>query len=470
MFQIPSLLNQSGGDLLTRTAGSHASNNLTTQGLTSAGTFSFGFRGPSLSATSRSVMNVESSASQQHSSPAMPLFSTNGGQMPRGGIEEEQGARDLADTNGRPLTIHTRGGLFKNLNSPERKGALKRRSSHAVSSLKQVLGGSMRRLSNRETSDLLKDYMEEEMFGEFTLPRNSYSNAFVAIVSTWQRQESLPLRERWGVIRFCAREGLFLWAIFLLIFNMSIQLVLLFNVKRFITRPSTRKVIDRYDLFEHELLAVGGSMLDLSAKTKKLICEKTVLSSPHFTMCLLVIWTMFLLKDLNDTWSIVYRLFQIPKTNQAVEIQKGKLIGCNQSMRWTVFFFIYFPKFIIAIVLWSIGMTFLSTSDGFPDLVTNVLALGCVLELDELLHAALLTDVEKFNITKFTLSEPLNHDAAMVSIGGASVFYLLGSLIFVYFYVFYYELISLTPDFFDGRVARDCEVYLSTIEQLVGKF
>eukprot|EP00397_Hematodinium_sp_SG-2012_P039086 GEMP01042617.1.p1 GENE.GEMP01042617.1~~GEMP01042617.1.p1 ORF type:complete len:247 (+),score=37.80 GEMP01042617.1:618-1358(+) len=240
------------------------------------------------------------------------------------------------------------------------------------------------------------------------------------------------------------------------------------TVSYYITTPLSKELLDAYEEVQDSVIKLHGYK-HLQRAMKHMLCEDLVFSNPEFLAVVLLIWTMFIVRDVKDTILPVRRIFLSPTTTYPVGIIGGRLEGASMSVKWSIMLLIYLPKLIISFFLWYIGVLFLSTSEGFTDMVINAVALNMVLDLDELLHDALLTDAEKFHISCCALKEPLSMDAGKVVLPWNSVILLSLSVFVVYTYIFHVQQLIPTS-FFDGAAQKECSDFLWDVQQRLGNF
>merc|ERR1712217_96665 len=94
--------------------------------------------------------------------------------------------------------------------------------------------------------------------------------------------------------------------------------------------------------------------------------------------------------------------------NEENEYDSDKLliVGLTPFVRILVFVFILIPKFFIGFVLMMIGMTWLSATESFSELMLNSLALEFVIRIDDHLFKALLPDRYREDMLKVMLRIP----------------------------------------------------------------
>eukprot|EP00397_Hematodinium_sp_SG-2012_P046144 GEMP01052038.1.p1 GENE.GEMP01052038.1~~GEMP01052038.1.p1 ORF type:complete len:338 (+),score=49.12 GEMP01052038.1:114-1127(+) len=286
------------------------------------------------------------------------------------------------------------------------------------------------KMSRGSVESRFRDLMQDEL-EEFELPANSYSNALVCLIYSVKFHQSLP-------------------------------------VSYYITTPLSKELLDAYEEVQDSVIKLHGYK-HLQRAMKHMLCEDLVFSNPEFLAVVLLIWTMFIVRDVKDTILPVRRIFLSPTTTYPVGIIGGRLEGASMSVKWSIMLLIYLPKLIISFFLWYIGVLFLSTSEGFTDMVINAVALNMVLDLDELLHDALLTDAEKFHISCCALKEPLSMDAGKVVLPWNSVILLSLSVFVVYTYIFHVQQLIPTS-FFDGAAQKECSDFLWDVQQRLGNF
>merc|ERR1719401_2880047 len=158
--------------------------------------------------------------------------------------------------------------------------------------------------------------------------------------------------------------------------------------------------------------------------------------------------------------------------NEENEYDSDKLliVGLTPFVRILVFVFILIPKFFIGFFLMMLGMTWLSATESFSELMLNSLALEFVIRIDDHLFKALLPetyrqDMQKamLNIPKFrkTLQEEISSETEQWR---TSTFYFVFFMSFTFLYLKYLQrlpIMGVLP-FFRNDIHHACEPFLQS--------
>jgi len=230
-----------------------------------------------------------------------------------------------------------------------------------------------------------------------------YSASMGVLISVFNPQNKNPLMKKIpGVVSTYIQ----------LIFNIFLQFILLYYIKFYICAPAVRNTRVLYQEFTEQIYP--QNVLDLSQwnkwdmKKRIKLCQ-IPLSEPEFFFCLLLVWTFFVLKEVQETRTMLSRIYHLALPQQRrlwVAISDDNpysIEAMSRALKWVIVSTIYIPKLCIALLLWWLGARWLTGTPNFENLVLNAVALGFILELDELIHDAMLTDPQKVDLSRWSL-------------------------------------------------------------------
>mmetsp|Transcript_50771 Transcript_50771/g.127992 ORF Transcript_50771/g.127992 Transcript_50771/m.127992 type:complete len:387 (+) Transcript_50771:83-1243(+) len=184
-----------------------------------------------------------------------------------------------------------------------------------------------------------------------------------------------------------------------LVFNYCLQLSLLVWSHAAVVAPAVRNVQQLYKEYHAECFDTDGTFNEAkweewdSSKQDEL-CG-TVLSSFWFLYLILCLWWMTMLNEFRKTDRIWRKFHAMPATRdyeRQIEwdedgTQRVKRIVCE--IRWFLYIVLILPKHVISVGLLILGTWWLVATDSFGDLILNALALGFVIDIDELIFEAM---------------------------------------------------------------------------------
>jgi len=115
-----------------------------------------------------------------------------------------------------------------------------------------------------------------------------------------------------------------------------------------------------------------------------------------FLVLLVFIWGMLMTAELRACYNLAYVVWLIPSTSNTDEqfssVEDGKMVVNKLPIGHKIYSLlcICLPRFLIAFVVVYVGARFLSATNDLQDLVLNCTALGFLIEIDSMIHAAFL--------------------------------------------------------------------------------
>ncbi|CAE7254698.1 unnamed protein product [Symbiodinium natans] len=183
----------------------------------------------------------------------------------------------------------------------------------------------------------------------------------------------------------------------------------------------------------------------LPLETKVEVCS-VPLSQPHFTYCILLIWTMTCFAEIRATMRLFYfALVSIDTVDRVkdciVEREEGHkaIVGVTQGVRYFMGITCFFPRIASTLFLNYLGCRWLVSTASLQDLFLNSLALEFMLLLPELIYRTFATDrawklTETIMIGGNSLQLPKEGTGLMVSL-----FWVVLAIVWVYVYMVYIQ-------------------------------
>eukprot|EP00927_Polykrikos_kofoidii_P067840 TRINITY_DN63275_c0_g1_i1.p1 TRINITY_DN63275_c0_g1~~TRINITY_DN63275_c0_g1_i1.p1 ORF type:complete len:1051 (-),score=140.73 TRINITY_DN63275_c0_g1_i1:165-3317(-) len=109
------------------------------------------------------------------------------------------------------------------------------------------------------------------------------------------------------------------------------------------------------------------------------------------------LWTCYTMQEFRIIMEQVNAIFLLPQSNRGeteigvTDDEKLEVVGISRKARWCLLLLVQLPRFfILACLAWT-GILYLSLTVNLSDLVLNAMALGFVLDVDELLFSLFAT-------------------------------------------------------------------------------
>merc|ERR1712039_394118 len=127
--------------------------------------------------------------------------------------------------------------------------------------------------------------------------------------------------------------------------------------------------------------------------------QDSIVSKPFesFLCMLLLVWVMVMLQEARDVWEVFRVVWAMPSTanndpdfasvSEDGKMQVRKLPWGHKAYAMV---FVVLGRMIVALVVFLVGVQFLSTTDNLMDLVLNSTALGFLVEVDNMIHMSFL--------------------------------------------------------------------------------
>lgn len=143
-----------------------------------------------------------------------------------------------------------------------------------------------------------------------------------------------------------------------------------------------------------------------------------VLSSFWFLYLILCLWWMTMLSEFRKTdriWRKIHGMKIAAGDDAQIVVDEfgiRRLKRIARPVKWFLFIVLVLPKHIISVVLLVLGTWWLVATASFADLILNALALGFVIEIDELIFEATFPISMTDELSRVKLWRPRRHSHA----------------------------------------------------------
>jgi len=279
--------------------------------------------------------------------------------------------------------------------------------------------------------------------------------------------------------------------ILVLMFTMTLQVFLIYEMKHLVTSVSTHEARDNYDKYEiamygNDLKAmettVNGyhrgvaslfnisNFATLSDDLKDSACQMP-LSQPSFFIGILLIWTLVCMADMRTSTNLGGALLwytpTISSMSEATEDtpETGDeaviVVGLTVTVKAIIGICILLPRLLVAGVLLWLGCRWLCGTMGFSDVLQNTVTLEFILLLKDLFYNVMAPHHNKVE-TRNTLILPDSNrqNPSKTVFLGAFAWGIL-AIVWVLLYVEYFQ--QVLPEY-NWDIHDACQDYLSSIE------
>jgi hypothetical protein len=260
------------------------------------------------------------------------------------------------------------------------------------------------------------------------------------------------------------------YVLLVLLVNYVFQFMMLMWINDFVVQPSVHSVQDVYMQYHGLYFTEDGIFLqdvwdqantEHDIRYKKDLCHM-VFSQFYFLWFVLMMWTMIMVIEFRSNATLLTNIFKVPacpNNHPELMIQgsgggfeeseydddKLLIVGLTPFVRILVFLFILIPKFFIGFFLMMLGMTWLSATESFSELMLNSLALEFVIRIDDHLFKALLPETYRQDMQKAMLNIPKFRKTRQQEIRAdyehwrTSTFYFVFFIVFTFLYLKYMQ-------------------------------
>jgi hypothetical protein len=290
---------------------------------------------------------------------------------------------------------------------------------------------------------------------------------------------------------FALRMSRLSLSILVLVFTMTLQVFLLYEMKHLVTSVSTHEARETYDKYEvamygnktgHLTTTVNGyhrgvaghfniaNFATLDDDLKDSTCQMP-LSQPTFFVGVILIWTLVCVADMrrvaNLAGALIIRTPTISDMSKATEDtpetgdEAVVVIGLTVTVKAIIAVFILLPRLIVAGILLWLGCRWLCGTMGFSDVLQNAVTLEFILILKEIFYNTMAPHHNKIE-TRNTLILP----NASKSAPNAPVF--LGAFawgfISIIWVLLYVEFLQQVLPEYNWDIHDACQQYLLSVE------
>merc|ERR1719329_347598 len=326
------------------------------------------------------------------------------------------------------------------------------------------------RTSSKESAERRKKKEDDRV--TFDIPTDAYGAAILAIVRDFQ-MVLLGRDAAFFLLQSVVSMGL-------IVVNLILQLGMVYFIKTTIVGRKIFEVQREYARF-HEAVFDSQGILQADLwdefPDKSRLCE--VGPSNHlFYYVTLFIWIMNMLKELRKCFLLVADIHSVPlcqdqrdmleeELGDPGEASEISIVALTRPVKLAMYILVCFPKTFICLVLMKEGMEWLTATTKFEDLVMNAVAMGFVLNIDELLYQVILPEEKKTEVEDIDFKLPAQNcsaeeekrrdKAVMRNDYRDSSFYVIFAVLFVYVYSHFLQ--NVLPASIDD-VRKVCGVWM----------
>lgn len=226
---------------------------------------------------------------------------------------------------------------------------------------------------------------------------DAYGAALVAVCRT-MTVISIKRKKGAPIINNIIRLG---FAFLVFAMNCILQISILVYIERFVVETSVHDVQELYGRFQTEALDSHGA-LNRTAWShydlKDQVCTITM-TNPAFYYSILMLWALTNLHEMREIERFCRAVIYLKKCKDASDMLlfvdrnftgKCYVTGITTGVRITLLLAVLGPRLFIEVKLLFLGWRWLSASSNFADMVLNSLALGFVVNIDELIFHSVL--------------------------------------------------------------------------------
>jgi len=249
-------------------------------------------------------------------------------------------------------------------------------------------------------------------FKEVELPADAYGAAMYAFI--YDTRELLSGKDHDSKPCWLNIYRL-VYVLTVLMVNYLFQFLMLWWIFDFVVQPSVHGVQKTYARYHGEFFSEEGEFdrgrwdgrtEEWDIAFKHHLCH---MAFPKYTfLCfVLMLWVMIMVIEFRKNVSLLLSVYSLPVCPRShpermikgsggghdeTEADDDKIFieGLTPGIRTTIYLIILLPKFLIGILLCTLGLIWLSATESFSDLILNSLALEFVINVDDHLFEALL--------------------------------------------------------------------------------
>jgi hypothetical protein len=204
------------------------------------------------------------------------------------------------------------------------------------------------------------------------------------------------------------------------------------------------------------------------------------LSQPYFIFAILLIWTLRCMLEMRKTWELAMNCFMLPRVpdmetiidretrqdkdedSDGIQSDHEVTLGVNivGLTLWlkAILVLFSFIRFALACVLLFLGARWLLATNRFADLILNAIALEFIMDLKELLYAALVPTRNKLDLSLTTVKPAYKKMQPGCGAFLSTLAILLVACLVVFLYMVYFQ--QVLPDY-QWDVKEVCSAWIS---------
>jgi len=262
----------------------------------------------------------------------------------------------------------------------------------------------------------------------------------------------------------------------MLAFNIALQIYIIIQVKRLVSARAVNNIRNVYSQYqetmygkEHTYMTVNGKYRGLDGfftlenfgtldQIQKLQICQVSLSQPCFLAVVLFIWTLTCFGEigtgLNLFYYLVVRLPTIDTMAEAVKLEEevdeeggtkvaslGRIVvGLTATMKAFVVVGVLFPMVGIACVLLWLGCRWLLATNNFASVMLNAVALEFIFLLKDLMYNTVISDRNKVDVERTTVSHGGHTHTTYVSVHSKSL-WIVAALVWTLAYIYKMQVV-----------------------------
>jgi hypothetical protein len=259
---------------------------------------------------------------------------------------------------------------------------------------------------------------EEDGYDEVDLPSSVYGAAVFGLAYDLTEILTPDSHDQYPLALHLFR---LFYLLFMLLINYGLQAFLLIWSNEFVVTPAVHGIQALYRTFHAEAFDEDGTFLEenwlnealFPALLKRKLCQ-IPLSHWRFTFAIIWLWSMVMIAELRETLQTMGSIQRVEgtwKLDDVIHVPhaggRSHLRRLTPWLRYTIQLAVTIPKLILNLSLFIFGIRWLVATPDFSGLILNVLALGFIIEVDEIIFHTFLPKKMRETVehTKFLLPE-----------------------------------------------------------------
>jgi hypothetical protein len=276
------------------------------------------------------------------------------------------------------------------------------------------------------------------------------------------------------------------FSVVLLVTTITMQMMLLWGTKAFVTPQAVASIRDSYDKYEQHMYSNHTRVLEATGKhrglpgyfnaslfdqledeTKGEVCQ-IPFSQLNFLALILVIWTVTCVSQIASCFQLGYGLLVALPTissmadsmvheNVGKPRRKRTIVGLTSAAKLSILVLILIPWLGCTAYLTWLGCRWLAATNCFGDLVANGMALEFILQFKTLFYYAVASERTKRDVACTRYAPPAKKENISFLSYFNSVLWGFVSVAWVYLYIFHFQ--QVLPEY-QWDVHAPCTPYL----------